>query len=299
MRESFFTVAKGNKYLQLAFTLARSYHYHNTNKSFYIVSDTDYKLPFDLKWVNKKIVHPSLLENGVLFKLNFDKISPTDISIFIDSDSIIYDNVENLFQYAESINVIGNIVDEENDWLGLNLSEIKSKYKIENLVRYCGAFYIINKTATKTSLILEKAKGLINDSNLKTNHHTGFNEESILGLAMAMTNAKYVVDDGNIWSDLLQYDYNVNLNVFKGKPLFENIISKRKYKNWLPIGTYSPAILHIGSGIYNKSPWLFDSVRLKLHYKYKFPVRIANILTEALVVKPYFILKFIINLVKK
>lgn len=294
--KSFFTVAKGKKYLHLAFTLARSFRFYNREIPFYIIVDSDFNLPYDLKWVNKKIVHSALLENGVLFKLNFSSISPTEISIFIDADSIVYSNIEHLFQYAESINVIGNIVKENEEWLGFNLQNLKNEYKIEKLVRYCGAFYIINNTSKKTSLILEKAESLLKDQNLNKFHHSGLNEEAFIGVAMAMLEANFIEDDGNIWSDLGQYKPNFNLNVFNGKCEFENLHFNENYKNWLPEGKYSPSILHIGGALYNKNPWLFDSTRLKLYYKYKITVPIANILTYIFVKKPYSMLKLVKSL---
>ncbi len=136
----FFTYATGKKYLDLAFALARSYKFHNNIAiPFYIASKFDFDLPKDLAWVGKIIPPPEVSGNGLEFKLHLLEISPTPVSVFIDADTLIYDDISLLFDKFNPImpNVIGlkitdgNWVDED---AAAACAEFGLKYMIERAI---------------------------------------------------------------------------------------------------------------------------------------------------------------------
>jgi hypothetical protein len=288
----FFTVATGEKYLKFAFALARSYKFHNDiTTPFYIVSDSDFTTPEDLAWVEKKIIPAELMGKGVAYKLNFDKIAPADSSIFIDADSLIYNDISRLFDLPNtSIQVVGMQTTTGN-WVDLPLPQTLTDFNINYLIRFSGAFYYIIKNALTTT-ICDTARQLASSDYPFQHHGDVLNDEPLFSISMAKQGINPVKDDGQMWTDTVQLKSHNDLNTLNTKALFNN--SKEfRYKFWLPDGDYTPSIIHFGGGNFNKNPWLFDALRLKLYYQYHLPKVLSNFII-AVIIKPlYFFVKSI------
>ncbi|CAH0166397.1 hypothetical protein SRABI36_04127 [Pedobacter sp. Bi36] len=285
--KSYFTYASGKKYLSLAFTLARSYKHHNSIEiPFYIISNSDFSLPWDLKWVKKAIVSKSQVGPGLEFKLHLLEISPTYKSIFIDADSLIYSNIDFIFnEFDETPSVIGTKV-TNGIWVDEDIAATSNEFDLGYMIRYCGAFYYLvkNKQGEK---IFDYAKILyLSGRPFQRNENTMY-DEPILSIALSKHVVDPLIDDGNIWGDLVHFNYEDQLNIFKSPPIFDNIPGSATYKFWLPNGKYSPLILHVGSGNFNKKPWIFDSIRLKLNQKYLLPIFLSDWLVKAIAIPVY------------
>ncbi|MDB5147525.1 MAG: hypothetical protein JWQ57_1545 [Mucilaginibacter sp.] len=297
MDKCVFTVANGKKYRNFAYTLARSYRYHNSlNIPFFILSDEDFDLPTDLKWVKKQIVPKDLMGRGMEYRLNFYKISPAYQSLFIDSDSIIYKDISPLFDLAKtSINVIGLKI-TNGIWADLNPEQALLQFNIPYLIRFGGAFYFITKNAI-TEKICETAQSLAKSGYPFQQYKFGnVSDEPVLSISMVKHHVEPIIDNGNLWTDVAQLETHKDLNVLKGIAKFTNSSNKTVQKPWLPMGNYSPMIVHMGGAIYNKNPWLFDSARLKLYYKMGLSSTISDGIANIFVKGPYFLLKAIRNL---
>lgn len=287
-----FTVATGKKYLNFAFTLARSYKFHNSaDIPFFIVSDQDFATPADLTWVNKRILPSQIMGTGMSYRLNFDKIVPATQSVFIDADSIIYNNIAHLFEIQnDSIKVLGKTI-TTGKWVDLELPQALTHFKIDYLIRYGGAFYYIVKSDL-TEKICNTAKQLANSNYSFQGHSTWFNDEPLFSISMAKEGIKPLADTGQIWTDTVQLKSHNDLNTLNKKALFNN--SKEfRYKFWLPEGDYTPCIVHFGGGSLNKNPWLFDALRLKLYYQYHLPTTLSNFIVVAFIKPIYFFVKSI------
>ena len=290
-----FTVATGKKYRSFAYTLARSYHYHNDIAiPFFIVSDEDFVLPVDLEWVKKKIISKELIGHGIEYKFSFDEVSPAEFSLFIDADSIIYKDISPLFDMAGSINVIGQKITNET-WADLASVQVLSEFKIPYLIKYCGAFYFIGKNKT-TAAVCETARQLWRSDYPFQQHRYSVNDEPILSVSMARHNIEPILDTGNLWTDIAQLKTHKDLNVLKGIAQFTNSPGNIIQKPWIPMGSYSPSIVHMGGAIYNKNPWLFDSIRLRLYYKLKLSANISDVIVNVFVKGIYFLSKRLRNL---
>ncbi|TDG35297.1 hypothetical protein EZJ43_14475 [Pedobacter changchengzhani] len=288
LKKSFFTFASGKKYLALAFALARSYRFHNgTSIPFSIISNKDFSLPWDLTWVNKTIVSQNILGPGLEFKLHLLDIAPTDESIFIDADSLIYGSISNLFSLfnKQTVNVIGLKV-TDGIFVDEDVESACKEFDLNYMVRYCGAFYYLIKNKIGKDIFDYANELYLSGRKFQHNENTMY-DEPILSIALSKFRVDPLADDGKIWGDLAQWEYKNQLNIFKFPPVFNNIANATNYKFWLPIGEYSPKILHVGSGNYNKKPWLFDSVRLKLHYKLLLPVNLSDWLVKIIVIPLY------------
>jgi hypothetical protein len=290
-----FTVATGKKYRSFAYTLARSYRYHNgITIPFFIVSNEDFDLPSDLEWVKKKIISKELMGRGMEYRFNFDEVSPAEFSLFIDADSIIYEDISTFFDMARSINVIGQKITNET-WADLASVQVLSEFKIPYLIKYCGAFYFIVKNKT-TEAICETARQLWRSDYPFQQHHYSVNDEPILSVSMAQHNIDPILDTGNLWTDIAQLRSHKDLNVLKGMAQFTNSPSNTIQKPWIPKGNYSPSIVHMGGAIYNKNPWLFDSIRLRLYYKLKLNAKFSDAIVNVFVKGIYFLSKRLRNL---
>lgn len=296
---SFFTFANGKKYLDMAFALARSYRFHNdTDITFAIVSNNHYSLPADLRWVKKTIVPQTITGPGLEFKLHLLDLAPTERSIFLDADSLVYGRITDLFQkFTDKPSVIGLKV-TEGSWVDEDIAAACTEFNLDYMVRYCGAFYYLVKNHIGEQ-VFDTAKALYQSGRKFQRNERTMYDEPILSVALSEYQAEPLTDDGNIWGDLAQWDYNTDINVFKSPPIFSNEQSNRNYKFWLPTGTYSPRILHVGSGNHNKKPWVFDASRLKLYYKFKLPRFMANGLVYLFLQLPYTLIRNMANQFKR
>lgn len=286
------------KYLNFAFALARSYRYHNDlSIPFFIVSDNDFDLPRDLNWVQKKIISPGLMGRGLEVRFSFEEVSPALRSLYIDADSIIYKDISALFDLPfDSINVIGTTI-TEGTWDDMNVSDVLSKFKIPHLIRFCGAFYFIAKTA-KTNTVCHMVRELAKSDYPFQQHVYSVNDEPVFSISLVAAGIQPVIDTGNIWGDIHQLESHHDLNVLKGKTKFNNSIKNVNYKYWIPEGFYSPSIIHFGGGNYNKNPWLFEAARLTLYYKLG-RKNLADMLTGIFLIAPYFAMKKLKSLFAK
>ncbi|WP_207422794.1 hypothetical protein [Desertivirga brevis] len=293
--KSFFTVAYGKKFLALAFALARSYKLHNgVDIPFFIVSKEDFKLPYDLAWVQKKIIEKKIFGEGLEYKLKLATISPTEKSIFIDADSLIYDSIDSFFNNFSNISInVSGIKITKGIWVDLDADETIRNYQLPYLIRYCGALYFINKSE-KSFEIQDNLQLILANSGFQ-NHKHGFNEEPIMSIALSKMGVTPIEDDGSLWGDLVHFESEKVFNIFKGRPTLLNAKYKPNFKFWIKEGNYSPAIIHMGSGIYNKNPWVFDSIRLKLHYKCFLSRTLSDLIVAFIIIPLYFLIKRLKN----
>lgn len=292
--KSFFTVAAGKKYLNFAFQLARSYRLWNMPGAypFFIVSNKDFKLPKDLQWVEKKIVAPALLGASLEFKLNLNTLSPSNTAIFIDSDCLIYGNIQFFFDSfkCHSVNVIGLKI-TTGEWADLNIENTLTEKNLKYLIRYNGGLYYIQKSL-QSDEIFKAAKDLFQFKDKFQKHSSGINEEPIMSIAMSTYNVEPIYDDGSVMGDLVHFTYESKFNILKTKPVLKNPAQgKALNKSWMLEGLYTPGIIHFGSGMYNKSPYLQDRVRLFLFCNLKASKFLSNLITNMGVSFPYLVLK--------
>jgi hypothetical protein len=286
--KSFFTFASGRKYLILAFALARSYRFHNGESiTFAIISNQDFNLPWDLKWVKKVIFPEKVLGIGLEFKLRLLEIAPTYQSIFIDADSLIYGKITSLFESFDQLtpNVIGLKV-TDGIFVDEDIEKTCSEFGLDYMIRYCGALYYLIKNE-KGNEIFQYANTLHESKRVFQRNKFTIYDEPILSIALAKHSVNPLPDDGNTWGDLVHLNYDKQINIFNIPPLFNNIANASNFKFWLPTGIYKPKILHVGSGNYNKKPWLFDAMRLKLHYKFLLPMFLSDQVVKLTIIPLY------------
>lgn len=279
--QSFFTVVSGQKYINFAIQLARSYELWNSPLSsvpFFIISNQIIELPKDLK--NCLCIHDKadLVKNNLEFKLHLNILCPTKEGIFIDADCLVYDDIQYLFNLFkdDTFNVVGcKVIDGE--WVDIAIADFIKKEKLEYLIRYNGGFYYLKKNSEADAVFLDATLSFKSEENLQK-HHAGFNEEPLLSIAMSKFGIVPLVDDGNIICDLVHIKKDTHFNILNGVSEFKNPrIKETKNKFWMPEGAYYPKILHFGSSMYYKYPYIFERLRLYLLANH-FPKKLITII---------------------
>lgn len=244
------TIATGKKlYVDMAVNLARSFWLWNavSGIDFYLATDQPQLLAEDVKHFVKIIpIEPGALGEGFSPKLHLDKLAPAGQTLFIDSDCLIYGNIEDVFKRFEghSVSVVGGYI-STGEWFG-DVAAICKKYNIKQLPKFNGGIYYL-ENGDKAAKVYELAR------KLETQYdEIGFvrlrerpNDEVIVALAMALNNEKPIVDDGTIMSDPLSCPGNYATDVIKGKTTLYNPPKPSPlHQDWCPFEKVHPLVIH-------------------------------------------------------
>ncbi|HEY4194334.1 MAG TPA: hypothetical protein VGM63_02285 [Mucilaginibacter sp.] len=275
------TIGTGKKlYVDLAVNLARSFLHWHTDSTivFQLVTDQPQFIPADL--INKIqiiTVKPGELGLGFSTKLHLDKLASEGQTLFIDSDCLVFENLDGLFSRfkGHAVSVAGNYI-ANGEWFG-DIRSICDKFNIPHIPQFNGGLYYLEKGEKATEVYttarkLEEQYDEIGFVRLRNRP----NDELLMALAMQLHGQTPVIDDGTIMSDPQACRGGYKIDVISGRRLMINPKAPhRLHQNWYPFHKVSPAIVHF-LGYYT------------LHYPYKKEVyrlikssgRQLNILSE-------------------
>jgi hypothetical protein len=244
------TIATGKKlYVDMAVNLARSFWLWNAASGidFCLATDQPQLLAEDVRHFVKIIpIQPGELGEGFSPKLHLDKLAPAGQTLFIDSDCLIYGNIENVFKRFEghSVSVVGGYI-STGEWFG-DVAAICKKFKVKQLPKFNGGIYYL-ENGDKAAKVYSLAR------QLETQYdEIGFvrlrerpNDEVIIALAMALNGEKPIADDGTIMSDPLSCPGKYATDVIKGKTTLYNPPKPNPlHQDWYPFETVHPLIIH-------------------------------------------------------
>lgn len=276
-------------YLQLALNCARSILLYN-DISIYIVSNLNFAIPDTLK-KNVFIIPPmpGHAEMGIGMKLHIDQYLQTQHSLFIDSDCLVYDNLNSIFAAAmgNDVSVAGNVTAAKN-WCGDEQAEtIKQNFGVDDLIRYNGGLYYLKKSDLTTK-IFDKARAIGEKYDDYGFSRIGkwINEEGPLAIAMMLNHQQPIPDDGQFMTDLFTDGRPNVLNVLTGDiKLINPAPPAAKHRPWYP-AAYSPIILHFGGSSIKAYPYNAQVMLLKLN-DMKLPVWVSSLLVTLFYNIPY------------
>lgn len=267
------TIATGKKlYVDMAVNLARSFIWWNKNSdiSFFIVTDQPEYIPEDIRDL-VKIINIGAGEFGYGFssKLHLDKFAPAGQTLFIDSDCLVFGNIDIIFQKFEGkkVSAIGTYV-SKGEWFG-NIEKIITKFNIPHMPKFNGGIYYIEngKIASKvyeTARELEKKYDNIGFVRLRNRP----NDEVIMSVAMQIHQMDLIEEDASIMSDPQACPGKYRIDVIKGKIILENPPHPDpKHQNWYPFQKISPLILHFLGHFTNHYPYKREVYRLEMAIK--------------------------------
>ncbi len=233
----------------MALNLARSFWLWNADTSinFYLATDQEQLIADDVKLYVKTIpIKPGALGEGFSTKLHLDKLAPEGQTLFIDSDCLIYGNLEGVFKKFEghSVSVIGGYI-SSGEWFG-NVAAICKKFNVKQLPKFNGGVYYL-ENGNKAKKIYQEARRLETEYD-----EIGFvrlrnrpNDEVIIALAMALNNQEPIPEDGSIMSDPLTCQGKFATDVIKGKTTLHNPpMPNPLHQAWFPFEKVHPLIVH-------------------------------------------------------
>jgi hypothetical protein len=274
IKRSVFTIATGSEvYLQYAFNLARSFALHNDveQTSFYVVTDLRFAPPADLSFVRTIDLPGEITSKGLGIKLYLDVLAPTEISLFLDSDCLVFRDLEFVFDRfrGHPVSVVGVAV-ADGDWCGPSASELCSQFDFASMPRFNGGLYYLEKGRLATSVYQTARKLQSQYDVLGFHRHRGWvNEEPLVSLAMAIHSQVSIADDGSILSDLAAGLEHTDIDVLDGKSVLYNPPPpSTRHKWWQNTrGVYSPAVIHFADGF----PYNRESFKLALKFTTPLP----------------------------
>ncbi|HEY4196016.1 MAG TPA: hypothetical protein VGM63_10800 [Mucilaginibacter sp.] len=275
------TIGTGKKlYVDLAVNLARSFlRWHaDSDITFQLVTDQPHLIPSNL--INKIqliTIKPGALGLGFSTKLHLDKLVSEGQTIFIDSDCLIFENLNSLFERfkGHDVSVAGNYIGD-GEWFG-DISRICERFNVAYIPKFNGGLYYLEKGdkadgVYQTARKLEEQYDEIGFIRLRNRP----NDEVLMALAMQLHGQTPVIDDGTIMSDPQACRGGYKIDVISGRRWMINPQAPhRLHQEWYPFYRVSPAIVHFLGHYTLHYPYKKEAYRLM-----KLAGKQLNILTE-------------------
>jgi hypothetical protein len=262
------TIGTGKKlYLDLAVNLARSFlHWHaNSDIIFQLVTDQSQLIPEDLiDKVQIIPVRPGELGLGFSAKLHLDKLVNEGQTFFIDSDCLIFENLDSLFSKFDGhdVSVVGNYI-ADGEWFG-DVQAICNKFNVPHMPKFNGGLYYVEKGNKATEVYttareLEKQYDEIGFVRLRDRP----NDEVLMALAMQLHGQRPVIDDGTVMSDPQACRGGYRIDVISGERwLFNPQAPHPLNQAWNPFERVSPVVVHFLGDYTSHYPYKRETYRL-------------------------------------
>jgi hypothetical protein len=263
------TIAAGKPlYINLAVNLARSFYWWHpgTEITFKIVTDRPDLIPEDIALKSKiNIIQPGELGGGFSPKLQLDKLADEGQTLFIDSDCLIFGNLDFMFDRFKNhdVSVLGGYI-TKGEWFG-DIGAICKQFGVPHLPKFNGGIYYLEKGPMATAVYtaareLEKRYDEIGFVRLRNRP----NDEVLMALAMQLHGQTPVADDGTIMSDPQACQGGYKIDVIKGKRWLVNPPPPNPlHQDWYPFQQVSPVIVHFLAYYTEHFPYLREVYRLK------------------------------------
>jgi hypothetical protein len=263
MDRSVLTIATGKQlYVDMAINLARSFYWWHpgTDISFILVTDMDIDLPIDLKGNLKlKKINPGDVGSGFSSKLYMDRLAPEGQTLFIDSDCLIFDKLDWIFERfkGHSVSVVGGYI-ATGEWFG-DIEKICRDFNVPHIPKFNGGIYYVEKGKVATA-VYNKARELE-----KSYDDIGFvrlrnkpNDEVLVALSMQLHNQTPIGEEEKIMGDPVVHPGMYAINVITGNRYLTS--------EPLPDGTVekiSPVVVHFLGYFTEYYPYRANAYRLK------------------------------------
>jgi hypothetical protein len=293
---SVLTMATGKKlYVDMAVNLARSFRlwHHDNEITFHLATDMQYYIPKDVKkYIEIIPLEPDELGKGFSPKLHLDKLARPGQTLFIDSDCLIYGNLNPVFKAFEGhhVSVVGTYI-ANGEWFG-DVPSICKKFNVAHLPKFNGGIYYLeqgaeSKQVYETARKLEAGYDDIGFIRLRGRP----NDEVLMALAMELHHETPIRDDGSILAEFVNFQSGIRSNLISGNIEIYNDPTHPNYqKNW-HLTEASPLVVHFLGHHNQLMPYIKEIRQLKYLMHDGYPVRMARLLTFAGVTLPFKIMK--------
>jgi len=274
----------------MAVNLARSFWLWNADTpiNFYLATDQAQWLPDDVKPYVKIIsIQPGELGEGFSTKLHLDKLAPEGQTLFIDSDCLIYGNIEWVFEKfaGHAVSVVGGYI-SDGEWFG-DIAAICKKFDVTRLPKFNGGIYYL-ENGEKAKKVYDLARELESRYD-----EIGFvrlrnrpNDEVLMALAMELNHTEVIADDGSILGEFVNFQSGIKSDLVKGfAELYNDPVSPKFQQNW-HLTIAKPVIVHFLGHHNQVMPYLKEVKQLKYMFANKLPKNLAGVLTYLQVTLP-------------
>lgn len=276
-------------YLEMAFTLARSFMVWNRDSGigFYIITDLDAELPADLKDVKLVRIPSGALGKGFSPKLHLDQLAPAQHTLFIDADCLCIGPLNPIFgRFAgRAVAVAGGRISTGLWWS--NVDDVCRRIGVAFLPKFNGGIYYVEpgELATKVYERAREVAPLYDEWHLvRLRGHA--NDEILMAIAMAESGLEALPDDGSIMAPFNLYPQFLELDVFAGLCTICNPPPPHRLSRPdIPMRTVRPVLPHFVNDYTDH--WRYRSEALKLALVGKgVPLLLARILAFFTIVVP-------------
>jgi hypothetical protein len=281
LKRNVLTIAVGKQlYVDMAVMLARSFLLWNSGNGieFHIVTDQPQFVPDDLKKkVNVNTIAEGGLPAGFSSKLYLDELAPEGQTLFIDSDCLIFGDLNSLFGrfQGKAVSVIGGYI-SNGEWFG-DIASVCKKFEISRMPKFNGGLYYLEKGDKATDVYntareLEKSYDDIGFVRLRGRP----NDEVLMAVAMQLHHQKPLDDDGTVMSDPQACPGKYHIDIISGKRLLVNPpYPHPQHQAWYPFEKVSPLIVHFLGYYTQHYPYRREVYRLQKNSNGK-----LNLITE-------------------
>lgn len=286
------TIATGKKlYIDMATNLARSFFlWHSASDiTFRLVTDNKDQLPADVvQRAEIVIIEPGEFGEGFSTKLQLDKLAAPGQTLFIDSDCLVYRNLEFVFQQfkGHAVSVIGGYI-SNGEWFG-DITAICRQFGVKHIPKFNGGIYYLEKGEV-AGRVYETARSLE-----KKYDEAGFvrlrsrpNDEVVMAMAMELNQQKPIPDDGNVLAEFVNFQSGIKSDLVNGIAELYNDPNHPNYQENWHLTTARPTIVHFLGHHNQVMPYIQEVKVLQYLFSNKWPKGIAKALASVQVGIPF------------
>ena len=282
VKRAVLTLALGKPlYIEMAYNLARSFLWWHQDSDIRFILATDSKdpMPEELRKIDVIRLETGQYGQGFSPKLQLDRITPAEETLFLDADCLCTANLEPVFDKFRGceVSVVGR---KEVD--GTLFGDIAARCRAVGAPwapRFCGGLYYLKKGETcdavfRAARTLEARYDELGIARLRGMP----NEEPLIGLGMALNDQAPIPEDGTIKAEPLFFSGPVEIDVFAGRARLSDSPSISKpYMEWQIPAEARPAVVHFNDDFANHPPYTTEALRLKkvLHHRWPIPLATA------------------------
>ncbi len=258
-KKGILTIAFGaDKYIDMAVNLGRSIQLNSPSISTAIVTDSENPELYELY----DIIIPLNPHFGINVeqKLCLDKYSPFDKTLFIDSDCLVFRDLEfafDLFRDSSAITIGTEFFFPGDDCAFADIKIVTKNLGLKKIPRFNGGVYYVSKTSNQPD-ILAKARGFIADYKelgFWSFRDQGPADELLIGTALEYMGYHNISDNGKLMRTPIGIIGTLNIDIFKGKSKFN------KYGF-----DVDPAIIHFAGSIAENAEYRREIGKLAIYH---------------------------------
>jgi|TARA_B110000908_G_C10249487_1_gene450970 hypothetical protein len=267
----FMTIAFGKeRYIDMALSLGRSLKLNSPNIKRAVVTDS--------KSVALKKIYDFIIPlnhdygKNVEQKLHIDKYSPFEETLFIDSDCLVFRDLEfafDLFKGSKAIAIGTEFFFPNDTCVFADIKEVTQNLGIIKIPRFNGGVYYISKSSIQQNILI-KARSFI--SNYKTVGFYSFRnqgpaDELLIGASIELLGHGNISDNGLLMRTPIGIVGDLVVDAFKGYSKF----NKSGHN-------VEPAIIHFAGNLVNLPEYKREIRKLDIYYESVFLKEIKVIL---------------------